>query len=104
MSNCEDVQRFERQLIVVTGPVGGGKSTTAIALAACLRRKDASIAVIDLDQIYCMARQRDGFDEPRIWIAARRAAATLANSFFDSGMDVVIIDGEFFTDDERRQL
>jgi hypothetical protein len=84
--------------------VGGGKSTTALALADHLRRLGQSVAVIDLDQVYCMVRQLEGFNEPAGWDAARRGAAALADSFFASGLGVVVVEGEFFTPDEFRQL
>ena len=91
-------------LVLLTGPVGAGKSTTALALAGHLRKVGRSVAVIDLDQVYCMVRQLEGFSEAAGWDAARRGAAALADSFFASGLDVVIVEGEFFTPDECRQL
>jgi shikimate kinase len=94
----------EPLLLLLTGPVGGGKSTTALALAHHLRKSGRSVAVIDLDQVYCMVRQLDGFNELTGWDAARRGAAALADSFFASGLDVVVVEGEFFTPDEYRQL
>ena len=53
-----------RRLIIITGPVGAGKSTTSLALAQSLRRPDLAVAVIDLDQIYYFVRQQDGYGEP----------------------------------------
>ena len=51
-----------------------------------------------------MVRQHEGFDEPVGWDAARRGAAALADSFFASGLEVVVVEGEFFAPDEWRQL
>ena len=93
-----------RLLVVLTGAVGAGKSTTALALAIHLRDLGRTAAVVDLDEVYCMVRQHEGFDEPAGWDAARRAAAALANSFFASGLEVVVVEGEFFTPDAWRQL
>ena len=94
----------ERLLVVLTGAVGAGKSTTALALAIHIRSLGRTAAVVDLDEVYCMVRQHEGFDEPAGWDAARRGAAALADSFFASGLEVVVVEGGFFTPDERRQL
>jgi shikimate kinase len=88
-------------LILLTGPVGGGKTTTSLALGEQLRANGRKTAVIDLDVLYPMAQQT----EPRYadigtWKTVRRAAAALAESFFASGMDVVIVEGGFFDEDE----
>ena len=91
---------FERLLVVLTGPVGGGKSTVALALATRLRGSGHPTAVIDLDLVYCMARQRDGFADEDTWRTARRGAAVLANVFFDTGARVVVVEGGFFTREE----
>lgn len=85
-----------RNLIVVTGPVGGGKSTTAIALAALLRSAGRTAAVVDLDDVYGMAQQGPGWTELAAWTSARLGCGALATAFFDTGIDDVVIDGEFF--------
>ena len=90
----------ERLLVVLTGPVAGGKSTVALALATQLRASGHPTAVIDLDIVYCMARQRDGFADEDTWRSARRGAAVLAEAFFDSGARVVVVEGGFFTQHE----
>jgi hypothetical protein len=89
-----------RLLIIITGPVGAGKSTTSAALARSLRRPDVAVAVIDLDQLYGFVRQQDGYGEPTAWARARQGAAVLANTLFNTGMSIVIVEGEFFTADE----
>jgi predicted kinase len=94
----------ERRLIILTGPVGGGKSTVARALARQLRASGLQAAVLDLDLLYCMARQRDGFDDRPIWTTARRGAAALADSFYSSGMSVVIVEGSFLDSQHLREL
>lgn len=91
-------------LIVITGPVGAGKSTTSVALAQALRRPDFSVAVIDLDQIYVFARQEEGYGDQSTWTLARSSSAVLANTFFASGLSLVIVEGEFFTEQERDTL
>ncbi len=93
-----------RTLFVLTGPVGGGKSTTALALAKRLRGCGQSAAVIDLDLVYCMARQSDGYAEQEVWARARRGAAALSDRFFCEGIQVVIVEGEFFCQAELDAL
>jgi shikimate kinase len=94
----------EQLLIIITGPVGAGKSTTGLALAESLRHPERAVAVIDLDQMYGFVRQQDGYGEPTAWTRARQGAAALANALFDSGMAVVIVEGEFFTQNELATL
>src|SRR5436190_5210007 len=91
-------------LIVITGPVGGGKSSTALALAHALRSAGQCVAVIDLDQMYGFVRQEPGYGEQVGWKRARSGAAALANALFDSGMGIVIIEGEFFNAEELNTL
>ncbi len=90
----------EQLLIIITGPVGTGKSTTSLALAKSLRRPDFDVAVIDLDQMYIFVRQQEGYGEPTAWMRARHGAAALANSLFDTGISAVIVEGEFFNAEE----
>ena len=94
--------------MLLTGPVGGGKSTVALAIAERFREVDRSAAVIDLDLVYCMSRQRDGFNEMDVWHTARRGAAALADVFFACGLDIVVVEGGFFSqhacDDLREHL
>ncbi|MFN8487982.1 MAG: hypothetical protein U0350_10340 [Caldilineaceae bacterium] len=98
------LQTNERLLIVITGPVGAGKSTTSLALAQALRRPDVAVAVIDLDQMYGFVRQQDGYGEQAAWLRARQGAAALADCWFASGMSIVIVDGEFFNAEELNAL
>ncbi len=90
----------DQALIILTGPVGGGKSTTTFAIAERLRSHGVGTASIDLDQIYCMARQRDGFSDEEVWNVARRGAAALSDVFFSTVADVVIVEGGFYSADE----
>jgi shikimate kinase len=91
-------------LLIVTGPVGGGKSTTSQQVARVLQSKDVSTAVIDLDEVYCMARQQPGFDDRQMWTTARHAAAALTESFFASGLRAVIVEGGFLSALEYSEL
>lgn len=91
-------------LVLLAGPVGAGKSSTAVVLAAHLRAGGRPAAVIDLDVVYGMARQREGFDDEQIWTLARRSAAALAEQFFDGGIAVTVIEGGFYTPTERNDV
>jgi tRNA uridine 5-carbamoylmethylation protein Kti12 len=95
-----------KRLIVITGPVGSGKSSTLQKLASCLRRRGTTSAVIDLDDVFLMSRQRedDNWNEPEAWRTARRGSGALAESFFASGLEAVIIDGEYLNAEERQAL
>ncbi len=95
----------EPLLVVVNGPVGGGKSTVSLALADSYRESGRTAAVIDLDLLYHMARQTDRltFDNTA-WTTARRGVAALADTFFADGIEVVVVDGEFFTQAELDML
>ena len=85
-------------LVVVTGPVGGGKSTLGQALADHLRRESAAkVAVIDLDVVYCMLRQKAGFGEAELWPLARRACRALADCCFEDEFQDVVLEGEYFS-------
>jgi shikimate kinase len=93
-----------KTLVVITGPVGAGKSTTSQALARALQSRSVSTAVIDLDEVYCMARQQADFNDREMWTTARRAAAALTESFFASGLDTVIVEGGFLSPLEHQEL
>jgi shikimate kinase len=87
----------KQRLVIITGPVGGGKSTVAIELAAQMKAAGCRVAVIDLDVVYGMVRQKGGFGELEVWAVARRMSSALATSVFAEGYDCVILEGEFFS-------
>jgi shikimate kinase len=91
-------------LVIITGPVGAGKSTTSQAIARALQSRNVSTAVIDLDEVYCMARQQDNFNDQEMWATARRAAAAIVESFYASGLQAVIVEGGFLSALEYSQL
>jgi adenylylsulfate kinase-like enzyme len=92
-------------LIVVSGTIASGKSATARALAGEVERRGKTAAAIDLDLVYEML-EHDGArkDDDATWTRARRAAAALANRFATDGVEVVIVEGDFLTADDRRLL
>jgi len=87
------------QIVVISGAVGSGKSSSALTMAEILRLNGRSPAVIDLDLVYMAARPGLGFSATG-WEVARRGAGALANSFLQDGRDTVIIEGEFSNADE----
>jgi len=89
-------------LIVISGPIASWKSATARALAREMERRGRSAAAIDLDLVYEML-EHDGArkDDDAKWTRARRAAGALANRFATDGVDVVIVEGDFLTADDR---
>jgi shikimate kinase len=93
-----------KTLVIITGPVGAGKSTTSQAIARALQGRNISTAVIDLDEVYCMARQQADFNDREMWATARRAAAALTESFFASGLNAVIVEGGFLSALEHQEL
>lgn len=82
-------------LIVINGPIGAGKSTVAQTLVDEFRLRGRSAAVIDLDLLYLMLSDKPMGDGD-VWQGARRAAAALTDSFDSSGVDIVILDGQFW--------
>jgi thymidylate kinase len=97
------MRRDQPRLIVITGPIGAGKSTCSMALARVLRGRDVEVAVIDLDQVYGFVRH-EGRGEQLAWRRARTGTAALARELFDVGMSAVILDGEFFNQTELDEV
>ena len=75
-----------------------------MALARSIRRHDLDVAVIDLDEMYIFVRQQEGYGEPTAWARARHGAAALVNALFNTGMAIVIVEGEFFNAEELGTL
>ncbi len=96
--------RQSRTLVVLTGPVGVGKSASANVAVRDLRASGVSVACLDLDQLYCIVRQRDGFDDQVTWRDARQTAAVLSEHFFARLASIVIVEGGFLTEAEQREL
>ena len=92
-------------VIVISGTIASGKSATARALAREVERRGGTAAAIDLDLVYEML-EHDGArkDDEKKWTRARHAAGALANRFAADGVEIVIVEGEFLTADDRRLL
>lgn len=93
-----------RHLVVITGPVAAGKTTVAHALGNALRKAGLKTGVVDLDELYCMARQVDGFGDFETWEIARRSASTLADSFYKRGFELVVVEGGVHSESEYADL
>lgn len=94
-----------QKLIVVTGPVASGKTTVARALAARARVHGLDAASIDMDELVFMVNGTDWRTvKPTHWVAARHAAAALADAFYAGGASVVTVAGPFFGRSERDGL
>ena len=92
------------KLLVISGPIAAGKSTVAAALATAFRDSGRTAAMVDLDRIYMMFDDRPPMTDPRISRQARRAAAALTDHFVLDGIELVIVEGTFWTESERDEL
>lgn len=91
------------QLVLINGPIASGKSTLANALGRRLREDGNTAGIIDLDLLFDMLDHRPKSDDA-VWRRARRAAAVLADHFWASGVEVVVVEGPFWNNAERAAL
>jgi len=89
------------RLLVISGPIASGKSTVAGVLAAELRADGHGAMVVDLDRMYMMLDDTSPMDDSNTWRAARRGAAALTNQFPQDGLELVIVEGTFWTESDR---
>jgi predicted kinase len=91
-------------LILIGGPIAGGKSTLARAVARLLVARGRPAAAIDLDLVYEMVDPTGApKDDPAAWTAARLAAGSLADALLADGY-AVVVEGDLLTAAERREL
>jgi thymidylate kinase len=83
-----------RELVVIAGPIGAGKSTVADLLGRKLASGGRTTAVVDLDDVAFM--QRGTSDVYEFWRRAASATAELIRGWFDGGTDSVVAHGPFF--------
>jgi predicted kinase len=95
----------DSRLIVVSGPIGAGKSTLAYELAGRFANMGSPAVALELDQIADMIRRSDPLPNPLdVWQWARRGAASLSKALFSSGAVAVIIEGDFWWPPGRAEL
>jgi shikimate kinase len=89
-----DTVRRVRDLVVLAGPIGSGKSTVAELLGHRVAGAGSTAAVADLDDV--AFAHRGPLDLPEFWRRAGVAHVGLVNGWFEAGVDVVIAHGPFF--------
>jgi shikimate kinase len=89
-------------LVVLTGPIGSGKSTAAELLARRVATAGHTAALADLDDIAFMQRGR--LDLGEFWRRAGAAHCVLVRIWFEHGVDVVIAHGPFFESNTYDEL
>jgi len=91
------------QLVVATGPIASGKSAVTRTLADRLSDAGRSIAVADLDDIVAMLHApKDNVEQS--WEMARDVHGRLVGEWLTSDVDVVIVDGPFYSPSETAAL
>ncbi|HEY8591127.1 MAG TPA: hypothetical protein VIL55_16390 [Naasia sp.] len=91
------------RLVVITGPIGAGKSTVSSLLAERLLGDGLTVVVADVDDVAAMAHTPAG-GEPATWEAAHRAHSALVRHWLTEGVDVVIAHGPIYTAMETAAL
>jgi hypothetical protein len=94
----------KKYLVVLTGPVAGGKSSTAVSLAGIGSGRGLVTAAVDLDVVHRMICTDNTEESTDAWMIARRACGAIAESFFSSGLDLVVLEGWHFTSEAWEEL
>ena len=91
------------RLVVVTGPIASGKTTTAAALAAAATARGRTAVVLDVDDVAGMVAA-PGAAEAGLWLAAHHAHGALVAGWMRSAVDLVVAVGPVFSPAERAAL
>ena len=91
-------------VLIISGPIASGKSTVAYALAAEARASGSTAGVIELDRIYMMLDDGPIMGDAEISRRARRAAAALVHQYVLDGVDLIIVEGDFWTTAQREEF
>ena len=90
-------------LVVITGPIASGKSTTAAALAAAAAARGRTAAVVDIDDVAEMVAA-PGAGAEGLWLAAHQAHGALVARWAGTPVDLVIAVGPICSPAERAAL
>jgi thymidylate kinase len=91
------------EFVVITGPIGAGKSTVALALAERLRDEGYTAAEVDLDDVFEMVSAWSKQSDESLQ-RARLVHGALVAAWLRSGVDAVIAHGPFYTPEETTPL
>jgi predicted enzyme related to lactoylglutathione lyase/chloramphenicol 3-O-phosphotransferase len=92
------------RVLIISGPIASGKSTVARTLAGESRASDSTAAVVELDRMYMMLDDSPLMSDPRISRRARRAAAALVDQYVFDEIDLIIVEGDFWTDGQHNEF
>ena len=83
-----------QEVVVITGPIGSGKSSVASKLANRFNDAGRTVAVVDVDEIVAMLRVPPE-DAKWTWETARTPHGRLVGEWLSAGVDAVIAHGPF---------
>ncbi len=90
-------------LVVITGPIASGKSTTAAALAAAAAASGLTAVVLDVDDV-AAAVTAPGAGATGLWLSAHHAHGALVARWVRTPVDLVIAVGPICSTAERAAL
>lgn len=90
-------------LVVVTGPIASGKSTTAAALAELATARGLTAVVLDVDDV-AEAVPAPGAGATGLWLSAHQAHGALAARWVRTPVDLVVAVGPIYSAAERAAL
>lgn len=92
-----------QHLVVITGPIGAGKSTVSDGLGRRFKAAGIAAAVVDLDDVVFM-QHAPVAEMEQSWARGRAAHASLVSAWLEAGVDAVIAHGPFHTPDDLSAL
>lgn len=90
-------------MVVITGPIAAGKSAVAKELAISLKQDHRTAVVVDLDEVVATIHappERTG----QVWSMVRAVHGHLVGEWLTSAVDVVIVDGPFYSTAETSTM
>lgn len=87
------------RLVVITGPIAAGKSTVAKELAISFKRDGLAAVVVDLDEVVATIHA-PAEHAAQVWSMARAVHGHLVGEWLTCDVDVVIVDGPFYSKEE----